>query len=311
MDLKPAPQSVRIRALSLPLDLGVYHHFLPPPPPTADAEEGFAHSLTAVGPADVREALVAEDSAGNGAGLALLTTEGVAPDQAKALVAVQPPQRRRGVGSLLLAAVEDAARRQGRTSLQCYVRLGEGTLPFALASGWRETRREVVQGVAAENLGPAPQPVAGVFVEARVGASLSRDEAASVYGAYADAGPAFAACVPLEDFIGRITQERPFNQVAVAWQGGLCVGMAWGQDAEPGAVFNEFTGVRPAFSGRGIAACLKHHLVQAAWQAGRPHLFTCNSPGNAAILAINRRLGYRTRFELAALEKHIEEKEIG
>ncbi len=310
MDTKQTPPSVRIRVLPLPLDAGVYGQLLPDPPATADAEERFAHAITAVAPTDVCAAFLTEDAAGGGVGLGLLATEGLAPGQAKALVGVAPAHRRRGVGSLLLAAVEDAARRQGRTSLQCYVRLGEGTLPFALASGWRETRREVVQGVAAENLGPAPQPVAGVFVEARVGASLSRDEAASVYGAYADAGPAFAACVPLEDFIGRITQERPFNQVAVAWQGGLCVGMAWGQDAEPGAVFNEFTGVRPAFSGRGIAACLKHHLVQAAWQAGRPHLFTCNSPGNAAILAINRRLGYRPRFELAALEKHIE-KEIG
>ncbi len=304
MDLKPAPQSIRIRALSLPLDLGVYHHFLPPPPATADAEERFAHSLTAVGPADVGEALVAEDAVGNGAGLALLTTEGVAPGQAKALVAVQLPQRRRGVGSALLTALEDAARRQGRATLQCYIRLGEGTLPFALANGWRETRREVVQG-AAGDIGPMPTPGVGVSVETRVGLSLSRDEAESVYGAYADAGPAFAACVPLEDFIGRITQERPFNQVAVAWQGGRCVGMAWGQDAEPDAVFNEFTGIRPAFAGRGIATLLKWRLAHAARQAGRPHLFTCNSPGNAPILAINRRLGYRPRFELAALEKNL------
>lgn len=305
MDLKPAPQSVRIRALSLPLDLGVYHHFLPPPPPTADAEERFAHSLTAVGPADVREALVAEDAVGNGAGLALLTTEGMAPGQAKALVVVQPPQRRRGVGSALLAALEDAARRQERPSLQCYVRVDQGTLPFALVNGWHETHREVVQSVeGVGDLEPAPPP-AGVSVETRVGSSLSREEAEAVYGAYADAGPAFAACVPLEDFIGRITQERPFNQVALAWQGGQCVGMAWGQDAEPDAVFNEFTGIRPAFAGRGIATLLKWRLAHAARQAGRPHLFTCNSPGNAPILAINRRLGYRPRFELAALEKNL------
>ena len=304
MDIKPLPSSVSLRPLPLPLDLDVFYHLLPDLPATADAEERFAQKLTRIGPGDICAPFIAEEAGTGGGGLALLGTEGVGPGQAKALVVVQPSQRRRGVGSALLAALEDAARRQGRGSLQCYARLEEGTLAFALANGWHETRREVVQSVAAAGgFGPAPRPAAEVSVETRLGPSLSRNEAASVYGAYADAGPAFAACVPLDDFIGRITQERPFNQVAVAWQGDQCVGMAWGQDADPDAVFNEFTGVRPAFTGKGIATCLKTLLLQAARQAGRPHLFTCNSPGNASILAINRKLGYRAYCELAALEK--------
>ena len=304
MNPNPAISSVRIRAL--PPSAGAYHHLLPNLPTTADAEERFAHTITAICHRDDCEAFLAENAAGAGIGLALLETEGMAPGQAKAFVTVPAEQRRRGIGSALLTTLEDAARRQGRLSLQCYVRLREGTLPFALRNGWRETRRDMVQGVATGGSGRAdPPPVAGVSVEIRLGPSLSRAEAEAVYGAYGDAGPAFAACVPLEDFIDRITQERPFNQVVVAWQGGQCVGMTWGQDAEPDAVFNEFTGVRPAFAGRGIATCLKQYLVQAAGQAGRPHLFTCNSPGNAAILAINRRLGYEPRFELAALEKEI------
>ncbi len=296
--------SFHIRALDLPLDPDVYRRFLPEPPDTAEAEERFAHDITALGLTDVCMAFLGECVVGGGVGLALLKAEGMSAGQAKALVIVPPSQRRRGIGSALLAALEDAARRQGRTSLQCYARLGEGTLAFALANGWHETRREVVQSTGVDgDSGLAPPTVADVSFEARLGPSLSRDEAEAVYGAYADAGPAFAACVPLEDFIGRVTQERPFNQVAVAWRGGQCVGMAWGQDAAPDAVFNEFTGVRPASAGRGIATCLKILLVQAARQAGRPHLFTCNSPGNASILAINRNLGYRPYCELAALEK--------
>ena len=296
--------SFHIRALDLPLDPDVYRRFLPEPPDTAEAEERFAHDITALGLTDVCMAFLGECVVGGGVGLALLKAEGMSAGQAKALVIVPPSQRRRGIGSALLASLEDAARRQGRTSLQCYARLGEGTLAFALANGWRETRREVVQSIGADGgYGPAPRPIADVSVETRLGPSLSRDEAASIYGAYADAGPAFAACVPLDDFIGRITQDRAFNQVAVAWQDGRCVGMAWGQDAEPDAVFNEFTGVRPAFAGRGIATRLKTLLLQAARQAGRPRLFTCNSPGNASILAINRKLGYQAYCELGALEK--------
>jgi GNAT superfamily N-acetyltransferase len=62
---------------------------------------------------------------------------------------------------------------------------------------------------------------------------------------------------------------------------------------ETHALYNNTTGVLPAWRGRGIAQALKLLAVRAAGQRGIAYLRTNNDSENAAMLAVNRKLGYR------------------
>ncbi|MEW2521731.1 GNAT family N-acetyltransferase [Actinacidiphila alni] len=53
------------------------------------------------------------------------------------------------------------------------------------------------------------------------------------------------------------------------------------------------TGTRRAFRGRGLAKAAKAHSLHRARAAGYTEAFTNNDDGNAAMLAVNRWLGYR------------------
>lgn len=53
------------------------------------------------------------------------------------------------------------------------------------------------------------------------------------------------------------------------------------------------TGVRPEWRGRGIAIALKRAQIAAAKAAGLRELRTTTAFGNAPMLHVNERLGYR------------------
>src|SRR5439155_22098517 len=83
----------------------------------------------------------------------------------------------------------------------------------------------------------------------------------------------------------------------LALDGDRMVGLAAiGQAADkPDAAFNAFTGVDPAYRGRGIATALKLLGVRHARRLGARYVWTDNDSTNAPMLAINRKLGYRPR----------------
>jgi GNAT superfamily N-acetyltransferase len=56
---------------------------------------------------------------------------------------------------------------------------------------------------------------------------------------------------------------------------------------------NNLTGTRRAYRGRGLARLLKTHSLHRAARAGAIIAFTVNDESNAAMLAVNRELGYR------------------
>jgi GNAT superfamily N-acetyltransferase len=56
---------------------------------------------------------------------------------------------------------------------------------------------------------------------------------------------------------------------------------------------NNLTGTRRAYRGHGLARLLKTHSLHRAAQAGATVAFTDNDETNAAMLAVNRGLGYR------------------
>jgi GNAT superfamily N-acetyltransferase len=62
---------------------------------------------------------------------------------------------------------------------------------------------------------------------------------------------------------------------------GVVTGLVWG-----------FTGVRPEFRGRGIATALKVRAIERARVRGMTRIQTENHQDNAAMLTVNRRLGF-------------------
>jgi mycothiol synthase len=58
-------------------------------------------------------------------------------------------------------------------------------------------------------------------------------------------------------------------------------GLVWG-----------FTSVRPEFRGRGIATALKVRAIEMARARGMTRIQTENHQDNAAMLTVNRRLGF-------------------
>ncbi len=86
---------------------------------------------------------------------------------------------------------------------------------------------------------------------------------------------------------------------------GRWVGMTqlWrGEDAaSTGTVHTGLTGVLPAWRGRGVAVALKVDALRRAREAGYLRVTTDNDERNAAMLAINARLGFEPQATIASM----------
>jgi GNAT superfamily N-acetyltransferase len=71
------------------------------------------------------------------------------------------------------------------------------------------------------------------------------------------------------------------------------VGMTFLKRLSPDAAENDFTSVLPGYRGRGIAQALKVRAISWARGAGLRSFYTSSELGNAPMIAINTRLGYR------------------
>ncbi|HLJ81701.1 MAG TPA: GNAT family N-acetyltransferase, partial [Ktedonobacterales bacterium] len=80
----------------------------------------------------------------------------------------------------------------------------------------------------------------------------------------------------------------------VALDGEMWIGLAAvGIFPETHSAYNMFTGVAPAWRGRGIAQALKLLGIRFARRDGATHIRTNNDSENAPMLAINHTLGYQ------------------
>jgi RimJ/RimL family protein N-acetyltransferase len=94
----------------------------------------------------------------------------------------------------------------------------------------------------------------------------------------------------------------------IAARGEQWVGlMGIGFDSEKTIATHEFTAVDRAFRGQGIGQALKVRGIGYAAALGAKELRTGNDEQNAAMLAINRKLGYREQLGVARLERVIED----
>jgi len=220
---------------------------------------------------------------------------------------VAPDHRRRGLGAQLADVALAFVREQGATRLAAEVRdnAAEG-LRFAERYGFRTDRH-----IFESRLHLAD------FDEQRFAGVVGRVEAEGIrFLSLADLGDTDVARRKLYDINATLARDvpghdgdfMPFEQFqktvcSASWYrpdgeiiaviGDTWVGMAAvGYFQNTNSMYNMFTGVDPAWRGRGIALALKLLAIACARRYSAIYISTNNDSENAPMLAVNRRLGY-------------------
>lgn len=215
------------------------------------------------------------------------------PTSCFVLPRVLPAARRRGVGAALLRAGSEHARALGCEQLASRVDgADEAARAFAARFGFVEADRQVelVRAIGEDESPPTlpsgvelsklrPEHVEGVRIVARhAGADMPLPQPASED--------------LVETWIGELTSG---TAAFVALANGEVIGFAGLADrpARGACAENNLTAVRRDCRGRGVAVALKQALVHWASEHGYTELQTWTQDGNAAMQAVNERVGYR------------------
>jgi mycothiol synthase len=204
---------------------------------------------------------------------------------------VLPEHRRRGVGTALLHRLIEHVETLGYPMLRSGAD-DEESLAFARRFGFEEVNREVEQtfsidGPVAQT--PRPDGIEVVTAQDRPGLWEAAYER---FGLEALAG--FAVDTPLDVSPESWVRSWLADPMFLALHDGEVVGCAGlGLDPDqPARAENGLTAVRGDWRGRGLAVHLK--LLTLAWAAdhGITEVYTWTQDGNAAMRALNTRLGY-------------------
>lgn len=205
---------------------------------------------------------------------------------------VVPWARRRGVGTAILVALARHCEDQGFEMISSGVE-DEGSLAFAARFGFAEVDREVEQ-LRTVGIEPEPPALPGIeIVAVAQRPELWRQAYDRVAATFADMALTSTRSVSLHDWekLWINTPEAAF----IALAGGEIVGVAslLLDPDKPGKAENGYTAVRQEWRGRGIAVALKRTTL--AWAAGHgiAEIQTWTQRDNAAMRALNERLGYR------------------
>jgi GNAT superfamily N-acetyltransferase len=211
-------------------------------------------------------------------------------DAALAMVRVRPSARRQGIGSALLAAAAETALGLDRHRLWGRVHEDdEASRQFVAERGFHEVTRDVEILLA---VAPRDGEWAPGIVE------LTPEHLEGAYRVAAEAIP--------ETALPQVAKAAPFDQwvadearlgamAAVALDDGQVVGYArlYHVPGVEGRLENGLTAVLRSHRRRGIATALKRAQIAWAAQHGYREILSEMVEGNAAMRAVNRRLGYR------------------
>ena len=223
------------------------------------------------------------------------------PEAAFANVAVRAADRRRGAGGALLAAAEAHLAEVGATTFYAWAEDGPDAHDFAIRRGYRPgrhasfLRRDLHAG--ADPLPAQPTLPPGVRL-AR--AALWAHDPRPLYEADVECFRDEPGDVPADGISyadwRAVTWDRPDfdpDLSTVALVDGEVAGLVLVQTDGADRYWSGGTGVRPAHRGLGLAKAAKAHSLTLARALGFREAFTSNDAGNAAMLAVNRWLGYQ------------------
>lgn len=219
------------------------------------------------------------------------------PTIGKFRVVVAPDARRRGIGSRLWNRALEHLEGIGARRLVTYDDGTKEAAAFITKRGFRPSRREVILSILEPPaLEVEPPPGLRMLPLGRVSA---RDE--ELFHLY----QAAEEDLPAEDVHGRMTLDEWLQETlqhpllnregsfVVEVEGRLAAFTFLLVDCESQKAEHEMTGTLPDLRGRGLATLAKRAAVSWAAENGIREIWTGNDETNAAMLAINRRLGYR------------------
>jgi predicted N-acetyltransferase YhbS len=221
--------------------------------------------------------LVAEaDGAVVGLGIAGLNTWTTTEGASWAFVTVAAGHRRRGIGNELGARLLDHLRENGATKATSFFRWTEEGERWAVAQGWS---RLVTGPLIALDPRGVPEPSLPPGYRCVSLAELGPED---VFEAVAAAALDEPTPIPndnfdLEEFV------REWDEPVVAFS----FLQVSGERAQHG-----FTGTVAEHRGRGLATAAKRRALRKAAERGVTRVTTSNAEENAAMRAINRRLGF-------------------
>jgi GNAT superfamily N-acetyltransferase len=211
---------------------------------------------------------------------------------------VHPAHRRRGVGTALWERLDEHLGDIGARRVNVLGRDEPDAHRFATARGFHETSRVRMSRLDLTTLPPPPEPPDDV--ELRPFTAFA-DDPRPVYELDLEVSPD----IPLDQPVGHVPWdewlERYWRHPMVDHECSLVL-LVDGVPAsftllvaahDSGRAMTGMTGTRRAFRGRGLAELVKRHSLARAAEAGLTAAFTENEESNAAMLAVNERLGYR------------------
>lgn len=222
-------------------------------------------------------------------------------------VHVHPDVQRHGIGSALLAEVEQFAIDSGATRLQLAARADlDGSIAFALARGYSKDRTEFESFLGLDNFDVGAHyrvferlSQNGITIEPYFASGDDETARRRLYEVSCLTEPDIPGAVDghiwtFEEFQADILERNGMVPEAffVAVHEGRYVGMSTVSRLPSGALCNDFTGVIPDFRGRGIALALKGTTLHYLKRLGATTVRTFNDSNNVAMLAVNRKLGY-------------------
>lgn len=274
-------------------------------------------------PGRVQRRVVAEDARGTLIGYGILNREAYLPPHEFYLWVMSDPDcRGDGIGRALLHNLEMYARLQQPAALTSEVADND---PLSLA--WAERR-----GFRVARHSFASILELSTFDEDRFAGTIERVEAAGIHFAtmadFPDSRayqqhlfelnretaldiPNYESAFPTFDAFRSTVFEsewyQPEGQI-VALLGDEWVAMsAIRYIAEDNSMYNNMTGVRRPYRGRGIALALKLLTIRYARARGATFIRTHNDSANTPMLGINRKLGYRPETGIYWLRKRVED----
>jgi GNAT superfamily N-acetyltransferase len=215
------------------------------------------------------------------------------PERTAVVVRVLPEHRRRGIGSELLDRVVAHAAQLDRPQISGMVFEDDpDSIAWVTNRGFEEGQRQVE---LSREVGPdEAEPKAPDGIEL---AELDESRHEAAYEIWAECYPDMAVSppIPAPSYEEWLAEEVSGPVTFVALDAGRVVGAAALLERVDGLAEHGLTAVRRTHRRRGIATALKQELIHWAAEHGFRELTTWTQDGNAAMQAVNLKLGYRPR----------------
>ena len=215
------------------------------------------------------------------------------PERTAVVVRVLPEHRLRGIGSELLEQLVAHAAGIERPQISGMVFEDDpDSIAWVTNRGFEEYQRQVE---LSREIGPGEaEPKAPEGIEL---AELDESRHEAAYEVWAECFPDMPVLppIPAPSYEEWLEEEVPGPVTFVALDAGRVVGAAALLERVDGLAEHGLTAVRRSHRGRGIATALKQALIHWSAEHGFRELTTWTQDGNAAMQAVNLKLGYRPR----------------